>query len=224
MTSADLLVTGTDTGVGKTVITAALILALRQKGVKAVGFKPVETGVAPGVLADSEVLAVASSADVLLARPLLQLEEPLAPAVAAERAHVTLDPWGVEERVTALRAAGYRVLVEGAGGVLVPLAWGFTAADLAVRLGLEAVVVARAGLGTLNHIALTVEALTRRNVTVRAVVLNGRGEPPDLAESTNQGIVERLLGGIPVAVVPRHPTSTPLGVARGIVGHVTKLV
>ncbi|HEY6546764.1 MAG TPA: hypothetical protein VI589_02625, partial [Vicinamibacteria bacterium] len=60
--------------------------------------------------------------------------------------------------------------------------------------------------------------------TVRAVVLNGRGEPPDLAESTNQGIVERLLGGIPVAVVPRHPTSTPLGVARGIVGHVTKLV
>ena len=224
MTDADFLVTGTDTGVGKTVVTAALILALRQKGVRAVGFKPVETGGVSGEPSDSEVLAVAGSADLAMARPLLRLDEALAPAVAAERASLALDPWEVEDRVRALRMAGHRVLVEGAGGVLVPLAWGFTAADLALRLGLEAVVVARAGLGTLNHVLLTVEALTRRNVTVRAVVLNGRGEPPDLAESTNPAILERLLGGTPVVVVPRHPTTTPLGVARGIVGHVAKLI
>jgi dethiobiotin synthetase len=221
---SDLLVTGTDTGVGKTVVTAALILALRQAGVKAVAFKPVETGLVPGDPADSEVLAVAGSADLLLARPLLRLEEPLAPALAAERKGVALDPIAVEERVRALRAAGHRVVVEGAGGALVPLAWGFTAIDLAVRLGLEAVVVARAGLGTLNHILLTVEALQRRGVAVRGLVLNGRGDPPDLAEATNPAVLERLLPGLPIVVVPRHPTSTPLAVARGIVGHVSKLV
>jgi dethiobiotin synthetase len=224
VTDADLLVTGTDTGVGKTVVAAALIFALRQKGVKAVGFKPVETGLVPGVPADSEVLAVASSTDLALARPLKQLPEPLAPAVAAERTGTALDPWAVEDRVRGLRAAGHRVLVEGAGGLLVPLAWGFSAADLALRLGLSAVVVARAGLGTLNHVLLTVEALQRRNVAVRGIVLNGRNEPPDLAESTNPGVLERLLPGFPIVVVPRHPTSTPLAVARGIVGHVAKLV
>lgn len=220
----DLLVTGTDTGVGKTVVAAALVLALRQAGVKAVGFKPVETGLLPDTPADSEVLAVAGSADIPLARPLLRLVEPLAPAVAAERQGVALDPRQVEERVKALREAGLRVVVEGAGGVLVPLAWGYTAVDIAVDLDLEAVVVARAGLGTLNHVALTVGALQRRGVRIRAVVLNGRGEPPDLAEATNPAALERLLPGILVVVVPRHPTTTPLGVARGIVGHVSRIV
>jgi dethiobiotin synthetase len=219
----DLLVTGTDTGVGKTVVAAALILALRQAGVRVVGFKPVETGPIPGEPADSEVLAVASSADVVLARPVLRLEEALAPAMAAERLGVTLDPRVLEERILALRAAGHRVVVEGAGGVLVPLAWGFTAADLAKRLGLEAIVVARPGLGTLNHCVLTVEALQQRGVTVRGLVLNGRGDPPDLAEETNPAALERLLPGLPIVVIPRHPTSTPLGVARGIVGQVAKL-
>jgi dethiobiotin synthetase len=214
---ADLVVTGTDTGVGKTVVAAAIILGLRQMGIRAVGFKPVESGLAPETPADSEVLAVASSVDLPLARPLLRLAEPLAPAVAAERAGLALDPQAVEERIAALRAAGHFLVVEGAGGVCVPLAWGYTILDLAARLGLQAVVVSRAGLGALNHVVLTVEALKRRDIPVRGVVLNARGEPPDLAEATNPAALERLLPGLNVVTVPRHAPATPLGVARGSV-------
>ena len=98
----DLLVTGTDTGVGKTVIAAALVTALRARGVRAVGFKPMETGITAGEPSDSDVLAHASARqNPALARPLLQLPEPLAPAVAAERAGVPLDRgrrWRIELR------------------------------------------------------------------------------------------------------------------------------
>ena len=211
----DFLVTGTDTGVGKTVVAAALILALREAGVRALGFKPVESGLGEGEPADSEVLRAASGVDEPLARPLLRLPEPLAPAVAAERAGEALDPGAVEERVRALRACADGVVVEGAGGLLVPLAWGYTALDLAERMGLLAVVVARTGLGTINHTLLTVEALRRRRVGVHAVVLNGRGAPPDLAESTNPDALERLLPGVPLVVLSREAAATStLEVAR----------
>ena len=213
----DLLVTGTDTGVGKTVVAAALVMALRQVGAKAIGFKPAETGVSPGELSDSEVLAVASGSASPLVAPLLRLGEPLAPAVAAERAGVAFDPAIVAERVRALRASGHTVVIEGAGGLLVPLAWGYTAADLAAAVGLTAVVVARLGLGTLNQVALTLEALAHRDVPVLAVVLNGRGDRPDLAESTNPKALERLAPDIAVVVLDRQKTSTPLGVARALV-------
>jgi dethiobiotin synthetase len=106
------------------------------------------------------------------------------------------------------------VVVEGAGGALVPLLWNYTALDLAVRTGLTAVVVARPGLGTLNHVALTLEALAHRDIPVLAVVLNGRGDPPDLAESTNPAALARMAPGASVIVLPRHRTTTPLGVAR----------
>ncbi len=200
----DFLVTGTDTGVGKTVVAAGLILALRARGVRAIGFKPAETGLVPGEPADSEILREASGVDEPLARPLLRLAEPLAPAVAAERADTALEPDAVAARLDALRSAGYRVVVEGAGGVLVPLAWDFTALDLASRSGLAAVVVGRAGLGTLNHVLLTLAALRGRGVSVRGVVLNGGGEPPDLAEATNPEALSRLVPGLAIAAVPRE--------------------
>jgi dethiobiotin synthetase len=202
--------------VGKTVVAAALVLALRERGVRAVGFKPVESGIGSDEPADSEILAAASGVESPLLGPLLRLPEPLAPAVAAERAGLAFDPAAAVSRIEALRAAGYSLVVEGAGGLLVPLAWGFTALDLAVRCGLGAVVVARAGLGTLNHIALTLEALARRNVTVSAVVLNGRGDPPDLAEATNPAALARLFPELRVVVLPRQPTTTPLATARAL--------
>jgi dethiobiotin synthetase len=210
----DLLVTGTDTGVGKTVIAAALILARRAAGLKTIGFKPVESGAGTGEPADSAILAAAAEVREAMAEPIAQLREPLAPAVAAERAHVPLESAEIERRVKGLREAGWGVIVEGAGGLLVPLTWGFSALDLAARMGLEAVVVGRAGLGTLNHMQLTVEALRRRHVPVRALILNGCGDPPDLAESTNPAALERLVPGIPIVVVPRHQTSDPLEAAR----------
>ena len=200
---ADLLVTGTDTAVGKTLIAAALLLELRARGVRAVGFKPVESGVDPAEPADSDLLGRASGIDEPLARPLLRLAEPLAPAVAADRAGQALEPADVHARVDALRVAGYRVVVEGAGGLRVPLAWGYTALDLAAEAGLSALIVARTGLGTLNHVVLTAEALSARNVPLLGVILNGRGDPPDLAEQTNPAALARLLPGVHVLVTPR---------------------
>ncbi len=219
----DLLVTGTDTGVGKTVVAAALLLALRERGVRALGFKPVETGLEPGALADSELLAKASGVDEPLARPLLRLNEALAPALAAERAGVLLEPAALDERLSALRGLGRRLVIEGAGGLLVPLVWGTTVLDLAVRHELEVVMVARPGLGTLNHVLLTYETLARRHVFVHGIVLCGRSATPDLAEETNPQALARLLPGVPVVVVPRHAVGDTLEAAYASVPFVANL-
>lgn len=209
----DLLVTGTDTGVGKTVIAAALVTALRANGVRALGFKPVETGVVSGQETDSALLARASGQQNDLARPLVQLAEPLAPAVAAERAGVAIDPDCIEARIRQLRRDGYTVVVEGAGGVMVPIAWGYTALDLAQACDLDAVVVARAGLGTLNHVAMTVMMLRSREIPIRGIVLNGRRATPDIAESTNPAILSRMLHGIRVVEVPLASSGAPVEAA-----------
>lgn len=213
----DLLVTGTDTGIGKTVIAAALIVALRTRGVRALGFKPAETGFKPGEPSDSDVLAHASGEDNVLAKPLLQLPEALAPAVAAERAGVALDPDAIEGRINRLRHDGYGLVVEGAGGVMVPFTWGYTVLDLAQACDLDAVVVARAGLGTLNHVAMTVMMLRSREIPIRGIVLNGRSEVPDLAESTNPAALNRMLHGLRIVEVPHHPHGSPVRMAAQIV-------
>jgi dethiobiotin synthetase len=204
----DLLVTGTDTGVGKTVIAAAIVMALRAKGVRAIGFKPAETGIQEGDESDSEILARASTEKTPLATPLLRLRDPLAPAVAAERAGVEISLEDIEMRVQELRRKGYTLVVEGAGGVMVPLMWtaaaGYTVLDLAQRVGLEAIVVGRAGLGTLNHLAMTVAMLRSRSIPVRGVVLNGRSDLKDLAESTNPSALARMLPHLAIVEVPRH--------------------
>lgn len=200
----DLLVTGTDTGVGKTVIAASLVSALRARGVRALGFKPAETGIHAHDTTDSELLVRASGERVALASPLLQLTEPLAPAVAAERAGAVLNPEDVESRIAQLRKAGYTLVIEGVGGVLVPVTWDYTVLDLAERCDLDAIVVARPGLGTLNHVALTVLMLQSRHIAVRGIVLNGLSETPDLAEATNPSTLARMLPGLRIVETPHQ--------------------
>jgi dethiobiotin synthetase len=221
---ADLLVTGTDTGIGKTVIAAALLITLRERGERAVGFKPTESGTSPATPSDSEILAKASGFDTPLARPLVRFEEALAPAVAGDRAGQALVPQAVDERIRGLRTLAGRVIVEGAGGALVPLAWDYTVLDLAMRHGLEAIIVGHTGLGTLNHVALTFEALRSRRIPVRAVVLNGRSATPSLPEQTNPAALARILPAIPIAVVPRHDTADTLLAAYASVPFVANLV
>jgi dethiobiotin synthetase len=214
----DLLVTGTDTGVGKTMIAAALVTALRARGLRALGFKPAETGVSAGQRTDSEILAFASGEQNELARPLLQLAEPLAPAVAAERAGITLDPDDIEERIRRLRQDGYALVVEGAGGVMVPLSWGYTVLDLAQACDLDAVVVARAGLGTLNHVMMTAMMLRSYQIPMRGIVLNGRSAAPDVAESTNHAALSRMLQGVRIVEVPHVPSGASIEAMADLVG------
>ena len=130
----------------------------------------------------------------------------------------------IEARIELLRRGGFSLVIEGAGGVMVPLAWGYTVIDLAERFTLEAIVVGRPGLGTLNHVVMTVAMLRARQIAVRAVILNGRGDPPDLAESTNPAALARLLPNVAIIEVPHQAQSTPSLVIDAVVPFMNGLV
>jgi dethiobiotin synthetase len=179
-----LVVAGTDTGVGKTVVTAALAALSRARGERVAVVKPAQTGVGPREPGDlEEVRRLSGVADL---HELARFSDPLAPATAARRAGVP--PPSVEDLVRAVGAltGRDRVLIEGAGGLLVHLdASGRTLADLAMRLGVPVLVVARAGLGTLNACALTCEVLRARGVDCLGIVIGAWPADPDLAAVCN---------------------------------------
>jgi dethiobiotin synthetase len=200
-----LFVTGTDTGVGKTEVACAILRAERARGVDVVGMKPAQSGHDPVESSDAERLRAASDGvEPLEAICPYSFRAPLAPAVAArlEGKEVSLERIVDAARALATRHAA--VLVEGAGGLLVPLAARETYADLAVLLGLPALVVARAGLGTVNHTALTCEALARRGITVSGIVLNRLAPADDPSVPHNAAEIERLTGAPVLATLPHE--------------------
>jgi dethiobiotin synthetase len=138
--------------------------------------------------------------------------------VAAERARTQLDPQEIVARIAQLKHAGYALVVEGAGGVMVPLAWDYTVLDLAHACDLDAIVVARPGLGTLNHVAMTVMMLRAREIDIRGVVLNGRSDSPDLAEVTNPAALSRMLREIRIIEVPHQKSANPADAAASLLG------
>ena len=198
------VVTGTDTGVGKTVVTAAWAALARSTGDRVAVVKLAQTGTADSDSDVAEVLRLTG----LPAEDVVQFAsypEPLAPAVAARRAG--LAPLPMAEAVDAIRdwsRAYDKVLVEGAGGLLVPCADsdGWTVADLAAELDAPALVVARAGLGTLNHTALTLEALTHRYVSRWGVVIGSWPAAPGLAERCNLTDLQTLPGARLAGALP----------------------
>ena len=186
-----VFVVGTDTGVGKTVVTAGLTGRLRERGTDAVAVKPCQTGYPPDDDA-AFVQSVCGTADAAVC--LQRLSPPLAPEVAAKESDdVTLSYESIQDGVTDIVATSETTVVEGIGGLRVPLADGREVIDLVADVGLPALVVARSGLGTLNHTALTVQALRRRGVPVVGVVLN-EYEGATTAERTNPAVIERMTG------------------------------
>jgi len=201
-----VFVTGTDTGVGKTVVAAGLACGLAQAGLAAGVMKPIATGGRPTlrgtVSADAQFLVkVTGCADPPeLANPVC-LAEPLAPTVAARLADTAIDLSVIAEAFQILARRHDAVVVEGIGGLMVPIGGGFSVADLAARLGLPLIVVARPGLGTINHTLLTVDVARRRGLTVAAVVINGyRPDEAGVCERTNPDEIERA-GQVPVAAI-----------------------
>jgi dethiobiotin synthetase len=183
-----VVVTGTDTGVGKTVVTAALAVRGVAAGQRVAVIKPAQTGTdayAPGETSDAETIARLAGPGITI-ETLASYPDPLAPLAAAEVAG--LPPVYLADAldaVASLAADHDLVLVEGAGGVLVPMGFdGWTIADLAVAVRAPAVVVARAGLGTLNHTALTLEALARRGVSA-SVMIGAWPAHPELVHRRN---------------------------------------
>jgi dethiobiotin synthetase len=173
------LVSGTDTGVGKTIVTAGIAAAAMTRGIRVGVLKPAESGIAPDSGMESDVEVVLRLAAPAVARTLVSYPDPLAPLAAAEEAGaVPLAIGDVIEAVRLTEDAADLVLVEGAGGLLVPMGeGGWTVAELAVALRCPVAVVCRADLGTLNHTALTLEALDHRGVPALIVVGAWPAEP-----------------------------------------------
>lgn len=186
-----LVVTGTGTGVGKTVVTAALACHARQAGIDVAVCKPVQTGTDSG---DDDLAEVARLSGATELAGLARYPQPLAPAAAAELAGAAL-PTGdqVLRLIAGLDRPGRLTLVEGAGGLLVELAaGGVTLRDLAVELDAGALVAVTAELGTLNHTALTLEALAARRVPCAGLVIGSWPAHPGPAETSNRVALERL--------------------------------
>ena len=189
-----LLVTGTDTGIGKTFVACALAHALRARGRTVAVMKPVETGV---VSEPEDALRLrAAAADPAPIDDICpyRLRAPLAPAVAARAEGVTIDLARLEMLIRRRQAAADVLLVEGAGGLLVPIRDGITYADLAARLGLPLLVVAANRLGTINHCALTARVAAAAGLTVLGFVLSQPTLDHDPSIASNTATIEHLTG------------------------------
>ena len=196
-----LFVTGTDTGVGKSVLAASVCAALAARGERVAAFKPVVTGLDDerGEFGhDHELLASAANAgqapeDVAPYR----FGPPLSPHLAAELAGERIEPAKLLEA-----ARAHELLVcEGVGGLMVPITTGYLVRDLAIDLELPVLVAARIGLGTINHTLLTVEAARSAGLRVAGVVMTPWPDEPAEIERSNRETIERLgavsVGGLP---------------------------
>ena len=204
-----LLVTGTDTGIGKTFVACALAHALRARGRTVAVMKPVETGVVSGPADALRLREAAVDPAPLEDICPYRLRAPLAPAVAARAEGVTIDLARLETLIRRRQAAADVLLVEGAGGLLVPIRDAVTYADLAARLGLPLLVVAANRLGTINHCALTARVAAAAGLTVLGFVLSQPSPQRDASTTSNTATIEGLtgmtcLGEIPHLDDPAH--------------------
>ncbi|RAM37503.1 dethiobiotin synthase [Arthrobacter globiformis] len=216
-----ILVTGTDTGVGKTMTTAALAAVLHGMGRSVAVYKPCQSGAADG---DSDAAEIVRLAGALTAEAGVVLQQPLAPVAAAAIDGTPLSALAAHAgRIRELAEAHDHVLVEGAGGLLVELdSNGGTLADLGSLLAAAFVLVARPGLGTLNHTVLTLEALSRRGLDVLGVVLGSWPVSPDAVHHSNRQVLGTLrvplLGALPEQASELSPADFRTGAAAWLNG------
>jgi dethiobiotin synthetase len=217
-----LFVTGTDTGVGKTILSAALLAAMKSEGRRVTAYKPVVTGLTDtGEIAargewpaDHELLARAAGMDPEDVTP-LRYGPAVSPHLAARLAGERIDP---ERLLSGAREAGAgdvngTLIVEGVGGLLTPLADEYTVCDLAAALGLAVLIAARPGLGTINHTLLTLRVARSAGLNVRAVILTPwPGDPAELERSNRETIAR--LGDVQVEGLPKVTSPALADLAR----------
>ena len=176
-----VFITGTDTGVGKTVVTAAIVVALKAHGINVGIMKPIVTGLETPHSPPSDPAWLMSVTGVQDSPSLVtpyRFRLAASPLVAATHEHVSLDLTRITQAFQALATQRDCVLVEGIGGVLVPITKDLFVADLIKRLGLSVLVVARASLGSINHTLLTLECLRSRGVPILGLIFNTPARPP----------------------------------------------
>ena len=211
-----IFITGTDTGVGKTVVTAALACCLSLAGKKVGVVKPVQTGTEVQQVPDIEFVYGALGRSYEIDKVCFYLlPKPLSPHAASVLAGVEINTDIILNSIDELSASLDVVIVEGAGGIMVPVNKGYMMLDLVSELGLSSIVVARPGLGTINHSLLTLETLKVRGVDISGFVISGFPATPDIAEMTNPKVIETESGYPLIGVIPfiKH-----LSVEDGIYG------
>jgi dethiobiotin synthetase len=215
---AVLFVAGTDTNAGKTFVASAICRCLRSDGLRVGVFKPAETGCEDRAWpSDARALMAASGCTAPLSDVCpYRFVEPLAPAVAAARASERIDPSHLDACLQRLREAHDVVVSEGAGGLLVPLTENHLTLDWVAERGLPIVLVARLGLGTINHTLLSVRAVRERGATLLGTVLTDTTGSRGVAEQTNADVLRgheevRLLG-----VLEHDASVLPQGVSEAI--------
>lgn len=180
-----IFITGTDTGVGKTFFAAALARLLTRQSVRVGVMKPVESGVSDVATlgADAELLCWAAVNDqpATLVSP-YRLHSPVAPSVAAHHEGIKIVPSLIQESFNALCSTHDFVIVEGAGGLMTPIAGGFLIADLINLLQIQALFVCRPNLGTINHTMLSLFAAQQLGIDTAGYIINGMPEHPEMAE------------------------------------------
>jgi len=191
-----IFVTGTDTGAGKTYVACAIARALKERGVNAGVFKPVATGDRNDA---KKLVSAAGTLEPLDKITPVFFRQPLAPLVAARLSRGKVDTSKIKRVYRELEALHDFMVVEGVGGIYVPLKKGYYVFDMISELGLPALVVVKPYLGSINHTLLTVEKLRSENIRIAGIVMNCLSNIT-LAEKTNPGVI-RELTGLPVAIL-----------------------
>ncbi|KCZ71828.1 dethiobiotin synthase [Candidatus Methanoperedens nitroreducens] len=219
-----IFITGTDTGIGKTAVAAGLAGALKERGYSVGVMKTVQSGAAlrNGKLysQDAELMIKAACPcdEEELICPVL-LREALAPDIAAKIEGKTIDPGLIKNAYMELERRHDIVVVEGAGGIAVPVKDRFLISDLIVLLGIPAIIVARPGLGTINHTFLTIEYAKKCGIQIIGVIINNyRG---GMAEETNPEVIKDLTGITVLGIIPHD---LKIDVDRGEPGDIVALV
>jgi dethiobiotin synthetase len=202
MKKKGIFIAGTDTSVGKTHVAGGLAAALRAQGKDVGVFKPFESGVGSGHADYQYLKEISGSRDPDEWICPYRFEEALAPMVAAERAGIAIDWCVVTDCFESIAVKHDFVIVEGAGGLLVPLAEGKTNLDLIRECEFPVLLVARLGLGTINHTLLSLEALATRKIECIGIVLNQTTETAGVAEETNPSVLEKLANVPVLGTVP----------------------
>jgi dethiobiotin synthetase len=199
----NIVVTGTDTEVGKTWMSSAMVRGLSDRGCAVRAVKPAESGCTPERSEEEEdgVMLSRAARQQTPAQALVRLREPLAPPVAADLEGVTLDAEFWMAMIRSYADQSDLVIVEGAGGLLSPLTWETTALEMAVELDAAAIVVAANRLGVLNHTRMTLWVLRAAGVDVLGVLLN-ETRAGDLSSATNLEALRRVEPDLPVLSVP----------------------
>ena len=207
--ASGIFVTGTDTGVGKTFVAVALLRALAARGVRAAGMKPVAAGQSPGTTCNADVEALAQADGLTLPlrdRNPYAFLPPIAPHLAAVESGSRIDLEVIAAAWNRLRARADVIVVEGAGGVMVPLDERHDILDIAVRLELPVLLVVGLRLGCINHALLSAQAVRARGLRLAGWVGNAI-DPAMLRMDANIDSIAARIGMPPAAILPVHPSA-----------------